>query len=132
MLPLTPVQLAALRAATRMQAEEQLAAGPTYERSGYVVVDRLGRALPARHGVRLLGCRVCEGERKTHPAARGHTHLRRPSWPLEHNVPVAGFSAWLGHGDTAVTMRTYVHNQPERARKRPRASIVKEAYESTQ
>jgi hypothetical protein len=26
-----------------MQAEEQLAAGPTYERSGYVVVDPLGR-----------------------------------------------------------------------------------------
>jgi integrase len=32
---------------------------------------------------------------------------------LEHNVPVAIISAWLGHADTAFTMRTYVHNQPE-------------------
>ena len=32
---------------------------------------------------------------------------------LEHNVPVAIISAWLGHADTASTMRTYVHNQPE-------------------
>ena len=31
---------------------------------------------------------------------------------LEHNVPVAIISAWLGHADTAFTMRTYVHNQP--------------------
>lgn len=42
-LPLIPELLAALRAAARMQAEEQLAAGPAYERSGYVVVDPLGR-----------------------------------------------------------------------------------------
>ena len=33
---------------------------------------------------------------------------------LEHNVPVAIISAWLGHVDTAFTMRTYVHNQPEK------------------
>jgi integrase len=33
---------------------------------------------------------------------------------LEHNVPVAIISAWLGHADTAFTMRTYVHNQPEK------------------
>jgi integrase len=33
---------------------------------------------------------------------------------LEHNVPVAIISAWLGHAGTAFTMRTYVHNQPEK------------------
>ena len=33
---------------------------------------------------------------------------------LEHNVPVAIISAWLGHADTAFTMRTYVHNQPQK------------------
>ena len=32
---------------------------------------------------------------------------------LEHNVPVAIISAWLGHADTAFTMRTYVHHQPD-------------------
>ncbi len=42
-LPLTPELLAALTAATRMQAVEQLAAGPAYERSGHVVIDPLGR-----------------------------------------------------------------------------------------
>jgi integrase len=31
---------------------------------------------------------------------------------LEHNVPVMIIKAWLGHADTAFTMRTYVHNQP--------------------
>jgi integrase len=33
---------------------------------------------------------------------------------VERNVPVAIISAWLGHADTAFTMRTYVHNQPEK------------------
>ena len=33
---------------------------------------------------------------------------------MERNVPVAIISAWLGHADTAFTMRTYVHNQPEK------------------
>jgi integrase len=33
---------------------------------------------------------------------------------LQHNVPVAIISAWLGHADTAFTMCTYVHNQPEK------------------
>jgi integrase len=27
---------------------------------------------------------------------------------------VAIITAWLGHADTAFTMRTYVHNQPEK------------------
>jgi integrase len=33
---------------------------------------------------------------------------------VERNVPVAIISAWLGHADAAFTMRTYVHNQPEK------------------
>ena len=112
-LPLTLELLAALRAATRMQAEEQLAAGPTYERSGYVVVDRLGRryhpdtvsdywaAACAKAGVKRI---------RLHDAR----HTCGTLMHLEHNVPVAIISAWLGHADTAFTMRTYVHNQPEK------------------
>ena len=112
-LPLTLELLAALRAATRMQAEEQLAAGPTYERSGYVVVDRLGRryhpdtvsdywaAACAKAGVKRI---------RLHDAR----HTCGTLMHLEHNVPVAIISAWLGHADTAFTMRTYVHNQPDK------------------
>ena len=112
-LPLTPELLAALRAATRMQAEEQLAAGPTYERSGYVVVDPLGRryhpdtvsdywaAACAKAGVKRI---------RLHDAR----HTCGTLMHLEHNVPVAIISAWLGHANTAFTMRTYVHNQPEK------------------
>ena len=112
-LPLTPELLAALRAAMRMQAEEQLAAGPTYERSGYAVVDPLGRryhpdtvsdywvAACAKAGVKRI---------RLHDAR----HTCGTLMHLEHNVPVAIISAWLGHADTAFTMRTYVHNQPEK------------------
>ena len=112
-LPLTLELLAALRAAKRMQAEEQLAAGPTYERSGYVVVDPLGRryhpdtvsdywaAACAKAGVKRI---------RLHDAR----HTCGTLMHLEHNVPVAIISAWLGHADTAFTMRTYVHNQPDK------------------
>jgi integrase len=55
---------------------------------------------------------VTIGHVKAYPAARRPAHLRHAH--LEHNVPVAIISAWLGHADTAFTMRTYVHNQPEK------------------
>ena len=87
--------------------------GPTYERSGYVVVDPLGRryhpdtvsdywaAACAKAGVKRI---------RLHDAR----HTCGTLMHLEHNVPVAIISAWLGHADTAFTMRTYVHNQPEK------------------
>lgn len=112
-LPLTPELLAALKTATHMQAVEQLAAGPAYERSGYVIVDTLGRryhpdtvsdywaAACAKAGVKRI---------RLHDAR----HTCGTLMHLEHNVPVAIISAWLGHADTAFTMRTYVHNQPEK------------------
>src|SRR5271166_3004492 len=81
-LPLTPELLAALRAAARMQAEEQLAAGPPHLRAQRLRRRRpSGAALPPRHGVRLLGCRVCEGGREAHPAARRPAHLRHAHAP---------------------------------------------------
>jgi integrase len=97
----------------RMQAVEQLAAGPAYERSGHVVADHLGRryqpdtvsdywaAACAKAGVKRI---------RLHDAR----HTCGTLMHLEHNVPVAIISAWLGHADTAFTMRTYVHNQPEK------------------
>ena len=74
-LPLTP-ELLALRAATRMQAEEQLAAGPAFERSGYVVVDPWGGATTSTR------CRTPGRQRvrsATHPGsstARARRRLR--------------------------------------------------------
>ena len=81
-LPLTPELLAALRAATRTQAEEQLAAGPPHLRAQRLRRRRpTGTALPPRHRVRLLGCRVWEGGREAHPAARRPAHLRHAHAP---------------------------------------------------
>ena len=74
-LPLTLELLAALRAATRMQAEEQLAAAglPARRLAGH---RPSGPALLPRHGVGLRGGRVCEGGRQAHPATRRPPHLR--------------------------------------------------------
>jgi hypothetical protein len=81
--------------------------------TGYVVVDPLGRryhpdtvsdywaAACAKAGVKRI---------RLHDAR----HTCGTLMHLEHNVPVAIISAWLGHADTAFTMRTYVHNQPEK------------------
>jgi hypothetical protein len=67
------------------------------------------------------------GDRRGCPAVASCRHPRSVSPPdgwqsatcgtfmhLQHNVPVAIISAWLGHADTAFTMCTYVHNQPEK------------------
>jgi integrase len=80
-LPLTPELLAALRAATRMQVEEQLAAGRPPTSAAATSSSTLWGALPPRHGVGLLGCRVCEGGCEAHPAARRSAHLRHAHAP---------------------------------------------------
>ena len=38
--------------------------------------------------------------------------LRTLTWSA--TVPLAAISAWRGHPATALTMRTYVHNQPDK------------------
>jgi hypothetical protein len=37
-----------------------------------------------------------------------------PSGVRPQAMPIAVIPVWLGHADTAFTMRTYVHNQPEK------------------
>jgi integrase len=109
-LPLTP-ELLALRAATRMQAEGQPAAGPAFERSGYVVVDPLGR----RHHLDTVSdywAAACAKAGVKRIRLHDARHTCGTLMHLEHNVPVAIIKAWLGHADPAFTMRTYVHNQP--------------------
>jgi integrase len=89
----------------RTGAEMVCPPGPTYERSGYVVVDPMGRryhpdtvsdywaAACAKAGVKRI---------RLHDAR----HTSGTLMHLERNVPVAIISAWLGHADTAFTMRT--------------------------
>jgi integrase len=98
-----------------MQAEEQLAAGPpTYERSGYIVVDPLGRRYHPRDCVGLLGGRAREGGCEAHPARTtpGTPAARLCTWST--TCRWRSSRPWLGHADTAFTMRTYLHNQPDK------------------
>ena len=60
----------------------------------------------------ILGGRVCEGGREARIRVHDARHTCGTVMHLEHNVPVAIISAWLGHADTAFTMR--VHNQPDK------------------
>ena len=63
-----------------------------------------GAALPPRHGVGLLGGRVCEGGRQTHPALHDARHTCGTLMHLEHNVPVRWPPIWTRN--TVEPMRT--------------------------
>ena len=103
-LPLIPELLAALRAAARMQAEELLAAGPPAS-------QRLrghrpsGAALPPRHGVGLLGGRVCEGGRQAHPATRRPADLRHAHAPGAQRAGGVATDLDTEHGGTDANKR---------------------------
>ena len=101
-LPLIPELLAALRAAARMQAEEQLAAGPPASAAA-TWSSTFWAALPPRHGVGLRGGRVREGGRQPHPATRRPAHLGT-LMHLEHNVPGGWPPIWTRN--TVEPMRT--------------------------
>jgi len=77
-----------------------------------VVCDEAGRP---HHPDTVSDWRSLCAEAKV-PAIRLHDarHTCGTLMHLDHNVPVAIISAWLGHADTAFIMRTYVHNQPEK------------------
>jgi len=88
-------------------------AGPAYERSGYVVVDPLGRRYhPDTVSDRWAAAGAEAGVRRSRLHDARHTCATLMH--LEHNVPVAIISAWLAHADTAFTMRTYAHNRSEK------------------
>ena len=50
--------------------------------------------------------------KRTHLSAP-HGGLHGPQAPLLCGIPTAVISAWLGHSDSAFTLRVYVHSQPE-------------------
>jgi integrase len=110
-LPLDADLAAALKTLKARQAEEKLAAGAAYQRTGYVVVDELGRPpRPEWYGDTFQRLSKEAGL----PVIRLHD-ARHTCATLMHlrGVPVAVISAWLGHASAAFTMKTYAHSQDE-------------------
>ncbi|MEQ7009385.1 tyrosine-type recombinase/integrase [Actinopolymorpha sp. B17G11] len=110
-LPLTPELIKVLKRAKRRQRAEQLAVGRAYRVSGYVAVNEIGEALhPDTLSDRWSTVVGAAKVRKIRLHDARHTcgtlmHLQ--------GVPIAVIAAWLGHADSAFTMRTYVHSQDE-------------------
>ncbi|MFR9752599.1 tyrosine-type recombinase/integrase [Nocardia sp. 004] len=108
-LPLTPTLKAELKAARKRQAAEKLALGEAYGPGTHVVVDAAGCSY---HPDTLT-----DYWEKITKAARVHRirlhDARHTCGTLMHlqGVPIAVISEWLGHADSAFTMRTYVHSQ---------------------
>lgn len=108
-LPLTPTLKVELRAARKRQAAERLALGEAYGPGTHVVVNEAGQSY---HPDTLTDywdriTRVAEVRRiRLHDA-------RHTCGTLMHlqGVPIAVIAEWLGHADSAFTMRTYVHSQ---------------------
>lgn len=108
-LPLTPALAKALKHARNVQNTERLKLGPDYGPGVHVVVDEAGRTyhpdtlsdfwreLCGAAGVKRI---------RLHDARHSCASIMH-----EQGVPIATISAWLGHGDPAFTMRTYVHAQ---------------------
>lgn len=110
-LPLPAPVLKALKAFRDRQAKERAAAGATYEDSGYVLVDELGRPWKTdklrREAYRLM---KQAGVRKVRLYDARHACL---SWMANNGVPDTVVSAWAGHSDLSFTKRFYVHPDPQ-------------------
>jgi integrase len=106
-LPL-PVQVtAALRTFKALQAAEQLAAGPAYTTSGYVLVDEIGE--PQRTDWlrrRAYTLMTAVGVRKVRLYDARHSTL---TYMATNGVPDVIVSAWAGHADLSLAKRVYVH-----------------------
>ncbi|MCM2422603.1 site-specific integrase [Streptomyces sp. RKAG293] len=110
-LPLPAPVLKALKVFRDLQAKEKAAAGATYEDSGYVLVDELGRPWKTdklrREAYRLM---KQAGVRKVRLYDARHACL---SWMANNGVPDTVVSAWAGHSDLSFAKRFYVHPDPQ-------------------
>ena len=110
-LPLTDDLVTVLERAQRKQDVEREKVGKAYRRSGFVVVDEVGRALhPETLSTRWDALVAAAGVRRIALHDARHTcgtllHLQ--------GVPIAVISQWLGHATADFTMRTYVHSQDD-------------------
>lgn len=109
-LPLTPALAKALKHAKVIQAAERLRLGPDYIGGGeHVVVDDAGRPY---HPDTLSDFwrELCGAAKVTQIRLHDARHSCASIMHAQA-VPIAVISAWLGHADSAFTMRTYVHAQ---------------------
>ena len=110
-LPLPDHLAAALKTAKALQAAQQLALGPDYQASGFVVVNEAGEAL-SPHALTSRWARLLKAAGVRHVRLHDARHTCGTSMHLK-GVPLAVIAAWLGHASKAFTMQTYVHAQPQ-------------------
>ncbi|WP_051192597.1 tyrosine-type recombinase/integrase [Nocardia jiangxiensis] len=113
-LPLTPTLHRVLKRAKAQQAAEKLQLGNLYGPGTHVVVNEVGQSYHP-DSLSDFWTEIC-GTAKVRKI-RLHD-ARHTSGTLMHlqGVPVAVIAAWLGHADSAFTMRTYVHAQDDAIR----------------
>jgi integrase len=110
-LPLDDALATALKALKARQAAERLAAGPAYERTGYVAADELGRPVhPEWYTDEFHRVSDRTGVRRIRLHESRHTAC---SLMEKAGVPVSVIAAWAGHYSGAFTMATYVHANPD-------------------
>ena len=110
-LPLDDALVAALKALKARQAAERLAAGPAYERTGYLAADELGRPVhPEWYTDEFHRVAARAQLRRIRLHESRHTAC---SLMEKAGVPVSVISAWAGHYSAAFTMATYVHANPD-------------------
>ena len=106
-LPLPAQVCAALIRFKAAQAAEQLAAGPAYQGSGYLLVDELGEPLRTdwlrRQAYKLM---AAAGVRKVRLYDARHACL---TYLATNGVPDVIVSAWAGHSDLSLAKRVYIH-----------------------
>jgi integrase len=85
----------------------QTARGTYVTRSTLTVEQACANWLAGRHGLRKsVKAAYRNGLQPLRDRLHDARHTCGTLMHLEHNVPVAIISAWLGHADTAFTMRT--------------------------
>jgi len=110
-LPLDDAAVTALKALKARQAAERLAAGPAYERTGYVAADELGRPVHPEWYTDEFH-RI--SDRATVRRIRLHESRHTACSLMEKaGVPASIIAVWAGHYSAAFTMATYVHANPE-------------------
>jgi integrase len=110
-LPLDESVVAALRALKARQAAERLAAGPAYERTGYVATDELGRPVHPEwftDEFHRIATRAKLRRIRLHESRHTACSLMEKA-----GVAPSIIAAWAGHYSAAFTMATYVHTNPE-------------------
>ncbi|OZD85601.1 site-specific integrase [Rhodococcus sp. 05-339-2] len=110
-LPLTPALTKALKQARTQQQRERLALGEAYGPGTHVVCDESGQPYHP-DTVSNYWQAVCKSAGVTPIRLHDARHTCATLMHLQ-GVPIAVISAWLGHADSAFTMRTYAHSQDD-------------------